>query len=33
VMAAGLRVRSQRERPVLPGRSLIVAAWILERDV
>ena len=32
VMAAGLRVRSRRERPVLPGRSLLVAAWILERD-
>ena len=32
VAAAGLRVRSQRERPVLPGRSLVVAAWILERD-
>jgi ubiquinone/menaquinone biosynthesis C-methylase UbiE len=33
VMAAGLRVRSQRERLVLPGRSLVVAAWMLERDV
>ena len=32
VMAAGLRVRSQRERLVLPGGSLVVAAWILERD-
>lgn len=30
--AAGLRVRSQRERSVLPGRALVVAAWILERD-
>ena len=30
--AAGLRVRSRRERPVLPGRSLVVAGWILERD-
>lgn len=30
--AAGLRVRSRRERPVLPGRALVVAAWILERD-
>jgi ubiquinone/menaquinone biosynthesis C-methylase UbiE len=29
---AGLRIRSQRERPVLPGRSLVVAAWMLERD-
>ena len=33
VMAAGLRVRSERERPLLPGRSLAVAAWCLERDV
>ncbi len=33
VIAAGLRVRSQRERLVLPGRSLVVAAWMLERDV
>jgi ubiquinone/menaquinone biosynthesis C-methylase UbiE len=33
VTAAGLRVRSQRERLVLPGRSLVVAAWMLERDV
>jgi ubiquinone/menaquinone biosynthesis C-methylase UbiE len=32
VMAAGLRIRSQRERPLLPGRSLIVAGWILEHD-
>lgn len=32
VTAAGLRIRSRRERPVLPGRSLIVAGWILERD-
>jgi ubiquinone/menaquinone biosynthesis C-methylase UbiE len=32
VMAAGLRIRSRRERPVLPGRSLVVAGWILERD-
>jgi SAM-dependent methyltransferase len=32
VTAAGLRVRSRRERPVLPGRSLVVAFWILERD-
>jgi ubiquinone/menaquinone biosynthesis C-methylase UbiE len=32
-VAAGLRVRAQRERPVLPGRrSLVVAAWMLERD-
>ncbi|MGH7459563.1 MAG: hypothetical protein ACREMA_00870, partial [Longimicrobiales bacterium] len=33
VTRAGLRVRSQRERPVLPGGSLVVAGWILERDV
>ena len=32
VMAAGLHVRSRRERRVLPGRSLVVARWILERD-
>lgn len=31
--AAGLRIRSRRERAVLPGRSLVVAGWILERDV
>ena len=30
VMAAGLRIRSRRERPVLPGRWLVVAGWILE---
>jgi SAM-dependent methyltransferase len=30
VMEAGLQVRSRRERPVLPGRSLVVAGWILE---
>jgi SAM-dependent methyltransferase len=30
VLAAGLRIRSRRERSVLPGRSLVVAAWILE---
>ena len=30
VMAAGLQVRSRRERPVLPGRALVVAGWILE---
>ena len=33
VMAAGLRVRSRRERRVLPDGSLVVAAWVLERDV
>ena len=32
VAAAGLRIRSRRERPVLPGRGLVVAALILERD-
>ena len=32
VVAAGLRIRSRRERPVLPGRSLVVAGWIVERD-
>jgi SAM-dependent methyltransferase len=32
LMAAGLRIRSRRERPVLPGRSLVVAGLILERD-
>jgi hypothetical protein len=33
VRAAGLHIRSRRERPVLPGGSLVVAGWILERDV
>jgi SAM-dependent methyltransferase len=33
VGAARLRIRSRRERPVLPGGSLVVAAWSLERDV
>ena len=33
VAAAGLRIRSRRERPILPGRSLVIAGWILERDV
>jgi len=32
LVAAGLRIRSRRERPVLPGRSLVVAGWIVERD-
>lgn len=32
VEAAGLRIRSRRERPLLPGRSLVIARWILERD-
>jgi SAM-dependent methyltransferase len=30
VVAAGLQIRSRREWPVLPGRSLVVAAWALE---
>ncbi|MDH3734603.1 MAG: class I SAM-dependent methyltransferase [Gemmatimonadota bacterium] len=30
--AAGLRIRSRRERPVLPGSALVVAGWSLERD-
>jgi ubiquinone/menaquinone biosynthesis C-methylase UbiE len=33
VVAAGLRIRSRWERPVLPSRSLVVAGWILDRDV
>jgi SAM-dependent methyltransferase len=32
VASAGLRIRSRRERPVLPCRALVVAGWILERD-
>ena len=32
VAAAGLRIRGRCERPVLPGRALVVAAWRLERD-
>jgi ubiquinone/menaquinone biosynthesis C-methylase UbiE len=32
LVAAGLRIRSRRERPVLPGRSLVLAGWSLERD-
>jgi SAM-dependent methyltransferase len=30
VAAAGLRVRSRRERSILPGGSLVVARWVLE---
>jgi SAM-dependent methyltransferase len=30
--AASLRIRSQRERAVLPRRALVVAGWMLERD-
>ncbi|HEX2165687.1 MAG TPA: methyltransferase domain-containing protein [Longimicrobiales bacterium] len=33
VAAAGLRIRGRRERPVLPGGALVVAAWALEGDV
>jgi SAM-dependent methyltransferase len=33
LMAAGLRIRSTRERPILPGHSLVIAGWMLERDV
>jgi SAM-dependent methyltransferase len=29
---AGLRIRSRRERALLPARSLLVAAWLLEPD-
>jgi ubiquinone/menaquinone biosynthesis C-methylase UbiE len=32
VTAAGLRIRSRREQAVLPGGSLVVAGWILERN-
>lgn len=32
VAAAGLRIKSQRDRAVLPGGALIVAAWVLESD-
>jgi hypothetical protein len=30
LVAAGLRIRSRRERTVIPGRSLVVAVWILQ---
>ena len=30
VVAAGLRITSRRDRPVLPGRSLVIAGWTLE---
>jgi SAM-dependent methyltransferase len=30
--AAGLRIRSRRERSVAPGGSLVVAGWMLERN-
>jgi SAM-dependent methyltransferase len=32
VVAAGLRIRSRWERPVLLGRSLVVTGWLLEHD-
>jgi SAM-dependent methyltransferase len=32
LVAAGLRIRSRRERSMLPGRALVVAEWILESD-
>ena len=32
LMAVGLRIRARRMRPVLPGGSLVVAGWMLERD-
>ncbi len=32
LQTAGLRIRARRERPVLPGRALVVAGWMLERD-
>jgi SAM-dependent methyltransferase len=30
VRAAGLQIRSRRERPLLPGRALVIAGWSLE---
>jgi SAM-dependent methyltransferase len=33
VLAAGLQVRGRCERRVLPGRALVVAGWILGRNV
>ena len=32
VLAAGLQIRARRERSVLPGGSLTVAGWVLERN-
>jgi SAM-dependent methyltransferase len=32
LVAAGLRVTSRRQRPILPDGSLVVAAWMLESD-
>jgi SAM-dependent methyltransferase len=31
VRAAGLQIRARHERAVLPGRSLVIAGWVLER--
>ena len=33
LVRAGLRIRGRRERSLLPGGSLVIAGWILERDV
>jgi ubiquinone/menaquinone biosynthesis C-methylase UbiE len=33
VSTAGLRIRSRCERSLLPGRSLVVAGWLLDSDV
>ena len=30
LVAAGLQIRARRERPLLPGRCLVIAAWCLE---
>lgn len=32
LVAAGLRIRSHRDRPVLPGGALVVVGWVLELD-
>ena len=32
VAAAGLKIRCQRVRPLLPAGALVIAAWVLERD-
>jgi ubiquinone/menaquinone biosynthesis C-methylase UbiE len=31
IVAAGLRVRSRRERALLPGGALVIASWMLEQ--
>ncbi len=33
LQSAGLRIRSRRERPILPDGSLFIAGWTLEPDV